>query len=53
MNFYFWVAEIRNGDRVSGVIYAKSPSAAHAEVTETVNKNSWHKYTVIKLERIE
>lgn len=53
MNYYFWVAEIRDGDRASGVILAKSPADAHEEVTKTVNKNAWHKYTVVKLERIE
>lgn len=53
MNYYFWVAEIRDGDRISGVILAASPDAAHAEVTKTLNKNAWHKYTVVKLERIE
>lgn len=53
MSYYFWLAESSNGNRISGVIYSESPEAAHAEVTESVNENSWHKYTVIKLERID
>lgn len=52
MNTYFWVAKCTNSNR-SGVVEAPNAVEAYKSVHEKLNNNSWHEWTIFKLERIE
>jgi len=52
MKNYFWLAESVN-DKKSGVVAADNAQLAHSIVSAQLNDNAWHKYVIIRLERLE